>query len=408
MLAVAALAVFLGFAYAHISSLLFPLAVSVLVASLSTSRRSLEFGLLDGAVLLVLLYESFTFLVGRYCSNSVGAARIVLCAVLIYFFSRLVISTLRQCLLLSGLIGVGGVALACMTIGQFNYRVSVLNAHGFVELVAFRAQTMTPPAPWVPGEWFTLVLLTLSFAIAVPVSLGFSAYRRLATGAVAMPVCISAALFLSSSRAVFWALTVSILVLVVVAVAYRMIRIKAAPIAILSIVCVLGLVLATENAFYPGIARAYAMRHTSQARSAEGRLAIWLKSVDVLRHSPIWGVGSSNAPLFLAASADQEETTGFASRTFSLPLQILTEKGAVGAALYLAVLVLAGREAHRKLRNPKVSAQMRAMTCCMVAGIASVLFRELTYSSLLEHAVTAMLFALILAILSFEGLQQCH
>jgi O-antigen ligase len=85
-----------------------------------------------------------------------------------------------------------------------------------------------------------------------------------------------------------------------------------------------------------------------------------------------------------------------------LPVQVLTEKGAIGAALYLAVLVLAGWEAHRKLRNPKVLPQIKGLTCCLVAGVVAVLFRELTYSSLLEHAATAMLFTMSLALLATE------
>jgi O-antigen ligase len=85
-----------------------------------------------------------------------------------------------------------------------------------------------------------------------------------------------------------------------------------------------------------------------------------------------------------------------------LPIQILTEKGVIGAAFYLAVLVLAGWEARRKLRNPRVSPQMKGMTCCLAAGAVAVLFRELTYSSLLEHSATAMLFAMSLALLAAE------
>jgi uncharacterized membrane protein YgaE (UPF0421/DUF939 family) len=66
------------------------------------------------------------------------------------------------------------------------------------------------------------------------------------------------------------------------------------------------------------------------------------------------------------------------------------------------VLLLAAWEAHRKLRNPNVSQQTKGMICCMAAGVVAVLFRELTYSSLLEHAATAMLFAMILAFLAAE------
>jgi O-antigen ligase len=161
-------------------------------------------------------------------------------------------------------------------------------------------------------------------------------------------------------------------------------------------------VLATENALYSGVAEAYSGQHTSQVRSTEGRLAIWKRSVDVFKVSPLWGVGAGNAPLFLTSNVDQDETTGFASRTFSLPIQVLTEKGAIGAVLYLAVLVLLAWETHKKLRDPVVSRQMKGLTCCLVAGIAAVLFRELTYSSLLEHTATVMLFTMAIALVAGE------
>jgi len=217
-----------------------------------------------------------------------------------------------------------------------------------------------------------------------------------------MPIAIVSGLLLSCSRAVFWGLIAFAVVAVGTAAAYRTIRARAALIAIAGTLCVVGMVLAGESMFYPGVAEAYMGRHTSQARSTEGRQAIWKRSADVFRISPLWGVGSGNAPLFLTSSADQEDTTGFARRTFSLPVQVLTEKGAIGAALYLGVLLLAGWEAHRKLRDPKVSPQMKGLICCLVAGVMAVLFRELTYSSLLEHAATAMLFTMSLALLAAE------
>jgi hypothetical protein len=38
----------------------------------------------------------------------------------------------------------------------------------------------------------------------------------------------------------------------------------------------------------------------------------------------------------------------------------------------------------------------------MAAGVTAVLFRELTYSSLLEHSATAMMFTMSLALLVAE------
>jgi O-antigen ligase len=357
---------------------------------------------LDWAVLLVLVYEVPSLLLSRYPANGLRAATTVCVAGLLYFLVRLVVRTSRQAVLMAALVGAGGVALAGFALMQFNEQVHLLKANSLTEIVAFRAKLIAPPAPWVLGEWFTLVLLTLPLASAVPVFLWLDRRRVLAASVAVMPIGIAAGLLLSCSRAVFWGLIVFTVVAVATAAAYRTIRTKVALIAIAGTLGALGLVLATENVFCPGVAGAYAGQQTSQARSTEGRLAIWKRSADIFKLSPVWGVGAGNAPLFLTSSADQEETTGFASRTFSLPIQVLTEKGVIGAALYLAVLVLAGWEAHRRLRNPKVSPQVKALTCCLVAGVVAVLFRELTYSSLLEHAATAMLFTMCLALLAAE------
>ena len=39
----------------------------------------------------------------------------------------------------------------------------------------------------------------------------------------------------------------------------------------------------------------------------------------------------------------------------------------------------------------------KAITCCFAAGLAAVLFRELVYSSLLEHTLTLVLAAVLSA-----------
>jgi O-antigen ligase len=378
------------------------LAASALLIGFGWSVRKARANSLDWAMLLVAVYEIPSLLLSHYPANGIQTTTIILLAVSCYLLTRLIAPTLRRDLVLPGLVGVGGVALACFAVGQFNHRVHSLRENGLTDIVAFRAWLITPPSTWLLGEWLTLLLLTLPLALAVPVFLWLDRRRVLAASTALMSAAIAAALQLSCSRAIFWGLIISPAVTAVTAAVYRIVRTKSALIAITAALSVTGLVLAGENVRYPGVLEAYMGRHTSQLRSTEGRLAIWKRSTEVFKLSPFWGVGSGNAPLFLTSSAEQEETTGFASRTFSLPIQVLTEKGAIGATLYLAVLALAGREAHRKLRNPKVPPQIKGVTCCLMAGVIAVLFRELTYSSLLEHAATAMLFTMSLALLAAE------
>jgi O-antigen ligase len=338
----------------------------------------------------------------RFPANGVSSARIASIVVLFYFAIRLVASTSKMILLMLALVSAGGVALAWIAFSRFDGQFHAMQTAGFSDVVAFRSRLIVPGPRWVLGEWFTLVLSTLPFAFAASIWCWIKRHRAFAVVMALMPVLITGALLLSCSRAVFWGIVAFVVLASAVSAAYRILRTTVAVFLVAAMLAVIGAVLLVENAIYPGVAGAYVGRQTSQTRSTEGRLSIWRRSADIFRLSPVWGVGSGNAPLFLTSSAEQEETMGFASRTYSLPIQVLTEKGAIGAALYLAVLVLAGWEAHRKLRNPKLAPELKAFTGCLVAGVVAVLFRELTYSSLLEHAATAMLFSMSLALLAAE------
>lgn len=382
------------------NSLLWAGAAILTVAVLLAARVRLI--LPDWAIVLALAYEIPSLANARYAANGLPFAKVLCVAAVSYFLVRLSPRTTLQIATVSLLTGAGGVALAWFALAQAGEHIVALQTIGFSDVVAFRWRLVVPPPPWVAGEWFTLLLLTLPFAFAVVAFCWLRRRRSLSLIALAVPIPIIAALLLSCSRAVFWAVVVLLVTAVGLAALYRVISVRAALASAAGALCMLGLVLFVDNAVYLGIARAYTGSQTSQVRSTEGRLAIWKRSVEVFRLSPVWGVGSGNAPLFLTGSADPEETTGFASRTFSLPIQLLTEKGIIGTGIYMALLVLAGRAAHRKLRSSKTTLEYKGMLCCVAAGVIAVLFRELTYSSLFEHAATAMLFAMCLALLVNE------
>jgi len=370
------------------------------VAAILTERVRLR--LPDLGIGLALVYEVASLATSRYAANGLPYAKVLCCAAVCYFLVRLSARTVSRVVMVSALVAVGGVALAWFALAQAGEHIIELQANGFSDLVAFRWRLIAPPAPWVAGEWFTLLLLTLPFALAATAFCWLRGRRGLSALAAALAIPILAALLLSCSRAVFWAVIVLLVTAVGLAALYRVIPARSALAAGAAAICLLGLVLLVDNAMCPGIAKAYTGSQTSQVRSTEGRLAIWKRSAEVFRLAPVWGVGSGNAPLFLSGSADAEETTGFASRTFSLPIQSLTEKGLLGTGIYLALLVLAGIAAHRKLRSAETARESKAMLCCIAAGVVAVLFRELTYSSLFEHAATAMLFAICMALLVNE------
>jgi O-antigen ligase len=306
------------------------ISIILLAAVVVLPTKSVRMHALDWSVLLLGAFEIPSLLFSQYRANSIRAAMAIAIFALMYCAARLTIRTNLQVASLSGLLGLGGGWLALSGLSQFDQVVQRLGNVGLTNLVAFRSRLISPPSPWIPGEWFTLLLLALPFACVVPAYVWQRQRKWIAATALVLSVLIAATLCLSMSRAVFWSVIVFCFLLPVFLLGSRLTNIRRAGMLLGGALVALVLILAAESAFYSGLLRAYTGQHTSQARSTQGRFEIWNRSFDVVRAHPLCGVGSGNAALSLTSTADQDETTGFASRTFSLPIQVLVEKGIVG------------------------------------------------------------------------------
>lgn len=373
----------------------------------------------DWSVLLLGTLEIPFLLSSTYRANSIHGFVVYCIFALTYFATRMTIHTTLQATVLSGVLGLASSYLAVYAIIQFDQHQKALNMVGLLNLVAFRSRLISPPSPWIPGEWFTLLLLGLPFACAVPVYLLQKQRKTLAATALGVPLLVAVVLCLSMSRAVFWSVVLFCVLVCTLLAGYRLCTRRAIGVLLGAWIGGLVLTLVVESVLYPGLMRAYTGQHTSQIRSTQGRYEIWNRSLALVMTHPLLGVGSGNAALVLSSTADQEDTSGFASRTFSLPIQVLVEKGIVGFLAYCTFLLLVVCEFIRTMRysppdavampsrGPKkartdISANRngllltdlpvrKAMACCFAAGLVAVLFRELTYSSLFEHSLTLAL-----------------
>lgn len=380
----------------------------------------------DWSMGLLVAYEIPSVTLSQYWSNGVRTALIVAISALIYFTVRLTIRESRQTALLGGLLGTGGAWLAFAGLRQVIANAQRLGGVGLTDFVAFRSNLMSPPIPWVLGEWLTLLLLVLPFACALPVYLWWTKRGLLAVITLIAPLLIAATLTISLSRATFGSLVLFCVAACVLMALCQTISIRRSSLLLAASLGTLVLILTCIYPLYRGVFEAYAGKHTSQVRSGQGRIGIWSRSLELVRAHPLFGVGSSNAGLFLLSTADQEETTGFASRTFSLPVQVLVEKGGIGFLLYTTFLFIVGREfflavrssrqraavietapSKRSSRRRKISMEPSvadqasaevAMQCCFAAGLIAVLYRELTYSSVMEHALTLVLVTTLAAL----------
>lgn len=353
----------------------------------------------DWIVVLAFGFEGVSSILSQDRANSSHGLGIVAISVFLYFVIRLTIISAPQMAILAGILAAGALYLSVFGMERFVMNASALREAGFSDLLPFRAQLIPVRAPWVTGEWLTLLLMGLPFACAVPAWFLLSKKNSFGIAASALPILLSATLCLSLSRAVFFGILFFYVLLFALLAVYGVVKVRTGVLLLISALTVIAVLLFSEGALFPGVAKAYFSGETSQTRSAEGRIGIWKRSLEAVRLHPWTGVGASNGPLALTSTANSQTDAGFASSTFSLPVQILLEKGCIGLLVYGSFLFLAARSFVTEMQTVH-DPGMRVVRCCFASGILAVLARELAYSSLFAHTITLAVFFALIALIS--------
>ena len=146
----------------------------------------------DWAAIAVLLFEIPSLLLSEYPGNSLQAAQAIGLAVLSYFLVRLIVRSSLQATIVALAIGVGGAIASCVAAYQFFTQSRRLKELGFTDLIAFRSRLVHPLSGWVPGEWFTIFLLTLPFGCAATMYLHkrYSSRAKLSTAFAIAPAIL--------------------------------------------------------------------------------------------------------------------------------------------------------------------------------------------------------------------------
>lgn len=137
------------------------------------------------------------------------------------------------------------------------------------------------------------------------------------------------------------------------------------------------------------------LKSLSQVRSFEGRIHLWRGSLELAGGHPWTGVGAFNFPLkYVAAS---EARPAFGASAFNYFLQILVEKGIIGFAAYLLLLFAFFKTSITGCRLAESRLHKTAAILLMI-GIAAVIVRDLTYSSMFINKGANVVLWLALAI----------
>jgi hypothetical protein len=147
------------------------IAAILLAALLFLPTKPIRMRAVDWSVLLLAAFEIPSLLFSHYRANSIRVTVAIVIFVLTYSAVRLGIQSNLQAATFSGLLALGGGWLALSGLSQFHENANRLGEAGLTNLVAFRSRLITPPSPWIPGEWSTMLLLALPFACVAPVYL---------------------------------------------------------------------------------------------------------------------------------------------------------------------------------------------------------------------------------------------
>ena len=114
-------------------------------------------------------------------------------------------------------------------------------------------------------------------------------------------------------------------------------------------------------------------------------------------------MGGHNAPLTALAYDRPDWQRPYTARSYNWVLQLLENNGVVGLAFFVAILVGGLMAAYRTARRPEVPVFRRQMGVLVVAGVAAVLVRDLTYTSVVLHSGAMSLVWLMLGVAVTAG-----
>ncbi len=358
---------------------------------------STSLSLIDVAVVLIWCTEVAATHFSIYARNSFTSTYALEVVTIVYGLSRYVLRDTR------GLAwGVVPIALLGSIYASFQSWIEIqwfkdAVSAGFSDLSAIKAHS---PGAIIPlaNSRATVMLLFVPFALLMTtLTTGRKLRHALVILSALCVTSLTVALLLTMSRGGLLALVTLWVVLLIGAAVRRIALRRMALICITSSVIAVGIVMAYIPVMKAQFENMVLLRQSpSQKRSTEGHISVWRTAWSLGKEHPLVGAGPGNFPIEFAPEESQSETGVFAAQTFNIPLQLFVERGVIGVASFGILIVIVFFGLRRGIAESQ-SATMRQRSLIHLAFLASIIVRELTYSTVLLSAQASVLIWLLLA-----------
>lgn len=350
--------------------------------------------MLDLSVSLLALVEAVSYWESSYRANSFYFIAEVFFFLLFYFLVRFNLQAEYQRLALFLFLSLWALLLPLVGFVYFYRLNAYLHTIGFNDITNFRNYIyVLNPIGLSIGEWVTVLFLVAAFPAVLFVRFRNHRYLKYVFGcAVAFTLLI---LLLTFIRGVYIAVAAFFLASTLLFRYYGLFPLKRLLLfdALLIALTLLPLLPLVR----PVLTTVSMLKTTSQVRSFEGRRGIWRNSLEMVRDHPLLGVGAGNFPMQYVAYKRPEEESAIAPRPFNYFVQILTEKGVVGLAVYLFVTASFFIVSHRKVKLEANNVYRQSAVIIFVAAYIAILVRDLSESSILTNKGVQILLWFIFA-----------
>jgi len=339
------------------------------------------------AFIALLGYEIINYYFSAYQANSIlflqDFLAVLFCIFVIY--SLLASNKYKKYGIVFVNIPVG--LLTFFNLPVFFFRYYEAGIYGFDDFSQFRFLYM--PLGFLSNEWVTIMLCLLPFPIIGLFLFWKRAFVRygflLITGLLVFNI------FISFSRAGILAFLLFVGLLNILFYFYRICSIKKLLLCngILVVFFILFAFCFSESI------QSSIYQTNSHQRSTEGRLRQWEAVSSLSNQYPFWGIGSKNYALLGRQSQEMNLENSFSGRVNNTYLQLIIEKGWIGALLWFGVIVMLTFRLFRQMNKEKDLSD-KVIDCILFSAILAILFREIFFSSLLYNNGILLLFFILL------------
>ena len=336
---------------------------------------------------LLLLYEVVSFQFSAYQANSILFLRdflIILCC--LFLIDKLLRSEKYRTYFVVFVSLMAGL-LALFNIPIFFFRYIEAGIYGFDDFTQFRFLYM--PLGLFSNEWVTTLFCFLPF----PLIGLFLLWRKkiVRYGFLLIVGLIVFNIFISFSRSGFLAFLLFSGLLNLFLYVNRILPIK----KILLGNTALILFSFLFALFFSESVRSSVYQTNSHQRSTEGRFKQWEEVSTLTYKYPAWGIGSKNYALLGRQSQQADLENSFRGRLNNIYIQLIIEKGGIGALLWLSVIGILIFRLFQQMRNEKKLPD-KAVNCILLSAVLAILFREIFFSTLLYNNGVLLLFFVLL------------